>query len=393
MANIKIVNKKIIKFVIIAGVFTLIALVFGFWFYKSNIFKKQDLSSLSSFGHKKEEAEKEFEEKQVVKPFEKTEFRGKLAFERDRDIWSVDAGGSSEERLTDYQGLWSPVFSPNGQWIAYSSIPLELKGEGMAPTPSNIWIITPDGKEYKKLSQKYRVSTGISWSPDSRKIAIATSDSTIVVFDIETGDELEFVRDAGPLGVTPYSSVWVTANTFVYFKKLVSSPDKAGLGLANIKSQETKWLVEKPDIQKVVVSSNGEKLFYLLGKEFFQVNITSKKETKMNWDIPQNAEFIGGLRILKKSNILMTSVRLDEEKTYSGLHLDFILIDTNTGKTSIKRTGLQFKKGLGWDCDGYWLVLNAVSPNDDISAIWKVNLESGKKQQIISNAYSSTWHF
>lgn len=163
--------------------------------------------------------------------------------------------------------------------------------------------------------------------------------------------------------------------------------------MADIKKQQTEWLVEKPDIQKVVVTGNGEKLFYLLGKEFYQVNIASKKETKMNWVIPKNAEFIGDLKILKKSNTLMTPVRLDEEKTYPGLHLDFILIDTNTSKTNIKRTGLQFKKDLGWDCDGYWLVLNAVSPNDDISAIWKVNLESGKKQQIISNAYSSAWHF
>lgn len=236
MTNIKIVNKKIIKFVIIAGTFILTALVLGlgFWFYQKNIAKKQEPSVLLPEGDREEAwdklgekgPEEEFEEKQVVKPFEKTEFRGKLAFERDRDIWSVDADDSGEERLTDYQGLWSPHFSPDGRWIAYSSIPEELRGQGVAPLPSNIWIITPDGKEYKKLSQKYRVSTGVSWSPDSRKIAIATSDSTIVVFDIETGDELEFARDAGPLGVTPYPPVWVTADTFVYFKKLVSSPVK-----------------------------------------------------------------------------------------------------------------------------------------------------------------------
>ena len=113
----------------------------------------------------------------------------------------------------------------------------------------------------------------------------------------------------------------------------------------------------------------------------------------MNWEIPEKAELIGNLKMIGNSNILITPVKLDEEKPYPGLHLDFIMIETNTGKSRIIRTGLQFKKDLGWDSDGYWLVLNAVSPNDDISSTWKVNLETGKKQQIINNAFNSTWHF
>jgi len=339
------------------------------------------------------EKDQPFEEKLDVDQLKETEFRGKLAFERERDIWSANVDGRDPQRLTTYQGLWSPDFSPDGRWIGYSSIPEELYGQGMAPTPSNIWMITPDGEEYKKLSKEYRVSTGVVWSPDSKKIAIANSDSTMVVFDIATGDELKLINDAGPLGVTPYPPIWLTADTLVYFKKLSASPDKAGLGLANIKTQETKWLVKKPGIQKVVAAGNGQKLFYLLENEFYQVDLASKKETKMNWQIPEKAEFIGNLKMIGNSNLLITPVKLDEEKLYPGLHLDFIMIETNTGKSRIIRTGLQFKKNLGWDSDGYWLVLNAVSPNDDISSTWKVNLETGKKQQIINNAFSSTWHF
>ncbi|MGD9129243.1 MAG: hypothetical protein PVJ09_02035 [Candidatus Woesebacteria bacterium] len=382
----------------------LIILISFFALYK--VFSSSKSSVLSNLSTETSDLKEELKQKlQQVKSsstsetqekidhFEKTEFKGKIAFERDRDIWSADADGSNEKRLTTYRGLWSPYFSPDGQWIAYSSIPKEFYGEGVAPTPSNIWIITPDGENYKKLSKKYRVSTEVTWSPDSKKIAIATSDSTIVVFDINTGEELEFVNDAGPLGVTPYKPLWLTETTFLYFRKLVDSATSAGLAIADIKTKEIEWLSKKPGIQQLAVSNNGEKIFYLIDNEFYQIDLSNKEELKLDWEIPDNVSFIADFKILKDSNIFMAPVHIDEKKLYPGSHIDFILINTISGESVLKRTGLQYKKNLTWNSDGYWLILNAVSPNDDVSSVWKLNLETEKKDQVIHKAYSASWSF
>ena len=404
---------KIPRKVLIIAVFVLLLLAVGFFIFKnksfiSNLFtskgeekvatgvEEEGVVTESDSAESEPEAEVEGEESQQAKPidqFTKTQLKGKVAFERDRDIWFANSDGSNEKQLTTYKGLWSPFFSPDGKWIAYSSVPQELYGQGMAPMPANIWIISPDGEDYKKLSQEYRVSTEVTWSPDSQKIAIATSDETIVVFDVNTGEEMEFINDAGPLGVIPSPPVWLTNDTFVYFRKLPDAPSLAGLAVANIKTKKTEWLTKKSGIDNLASSNNGKKLYYFTDREFYQIDIKTKKETKLNWDLADNVSFIADFKILKNSNTLMAPVHIEEEKAYPGSHIDFILINTISGKSVLKRTGLQYKKNLGWDSDGYWLLLNAISPNDDIPTIWKVNLETEKKDQLINNAYSSSWSF
>jgi len=371
--------KRVIKKIVIL----LLALVAGgAYFYIIKDFSLTDYS--------KEKERLEAKQGPVSSP---TELRGTIAFERDRDIWVVGVDGRGEKRLTTYQGLWAPQFSPDGQWIAYASIPQELYGQGVAPTPSNIWIISPDGEKYQKLSQQYRVATGPVWSPDARHLAIATSDSTIVIFRVRDGQEVEFINDAGPLGVIPQAPFWLTENTFVYFKRIGTSLTEFGLGIGDIRSQQAEWLVKKPGIEKIAAGKKGKKLFYLKQEKFYQVDLKSKKETAMDWQFPAGARLTGDLEILADNQTLMAPVETVEDQASPEIELNFWLINTLSSQSVLKRTGLEFQKNLGWSSDGYWLILNAASTEESLSSLWLFNLETEKKQFIIKNASSPSWGF
>ena len=94
----------------------------------------------------------------------------KITFVKNGDIFTINPDGSEEKRLTTYGANWAPVFSPEGQWIAYASLPKELKGQGVAPTPANIWVIKPDGSGARKISKESRVMGNILWSPNLKKL-------------------------------------------------------------------------------------------------------------------------------------------------------------------------------------------------------------------------------
>jgi Tol biopolymer transport system component len=97
---------------------------------------------------------------------------GRIAFERHRDIYTVRPDGSGVKRLTftataTAEGVdATPVWSPNGQKIAYSS---------RQAGSSDIWVMNADG------SGKHRVTfsadwweTDPTWSPDGRWIAFSS---------------------------------------------------------------------------------------------------------------------------------------------------------------------------------------------------------------------------
>ena len=100
------------------------------------------------------------------------------------DIWSLPAEDGVSRNLTRTSGVAerSPVWSPDGRWIAYLS---DETGE------YEVYITQSDGKgETRQLTsngEHWRYLR--SWSPDSETILFTDKTGAIYLLDVETGDQ------------------------------------------------------------------------------------------------------------------------------------------------------------------------------------------------------------
>src|SRR3954468_8159951 len=103
----------------------------------------------------------------------------RIVFQRGRPahLWIVGAGGGTPVAVTGGPTAEvDPAWSPDGRWIAY-----QLRRPG---TPlAEIWLVRPDGARNHKLTALKR-SGAPAWSPDSGRVAFATTAGTGRNFDI-----------------------------------------------------------------------------------------------------------------------------------------------------------------------------------------------------------------
>jgi len=395
-------DKKLLK--ILTYVLASIVLVafggFSFWFYQKKISKKPTYSP--GFSPSPVSKEIPTPTSGTIPAVSETEIRGKVVFVRDGDIFVISPDGSEEKRLTTYGANWAPVFSPNGEWIAYSSLPKELERQEVAPTPSNVWIIRPNGSEARKLSKEPRVIGTIVWSPDSKKIAFSTADTSIAIIDIETGVTQEFIKDAGPAGIVAADPVWLTSSTLIYKARLPNSPNEAGIALADTQKQTIEWLIQKPYITNVLSFSNGRKLLCLFEEAIWQIDVASKTMEKLDLDIPEDIWFNGNLKLSPTEDRLIGAVGFKSEgPAPPEQKLTFIIIDIKSGNIDLMETGLKFWGGLDWSSDGSWLILNGIPVEEKIateeeiiqSDLWRVNIQTQTKEKLTDNAQSPNWFF
>jgi len=100
-----------------------------------------------------------------------------VAFVYAGDIWTVNASGGEDKRLTSHDGLeLFPKISPDGKWIAFSA---EYSGS------RQIWVMPSAGGSARQLT--YYNSVGVmpprggwdnvvlDWTPDSKQILIRSA--------------------------------------------------------------------------------------------------------------------------------------------------------------------------------------------------------------------------
>ena len=124
------------------------------------------------------------------------------------EIYVMDADGGNEQRLTENRNNdWDPVWSPDGQRIAFMA---DRKGDFVS---FDIYVMDADGGNPQKLTNNRGWDSSPSWSPDSRRIAFTSEregNYDIYVMDADGGKEQNLTNhphsDSGPAWLnTPFS--------------------------------------------------------------------------------------------------------------------------------------------------------------------------------------------
>src|SRR5579872_4762657 len=115
--------------------------------------------------------------------------KGKVAFSYLGDIWVASENGTGVERLTDNRARdIYPRFSPDGNWIAFSS-----NREGNY----DVYVIPAHGGKPKQLTFNSADDNVVGWSTDSKKVLFSSLrgqgafPSVATLFEVSTEGGLE----------------------------------------------------------------------------------------------------------------------------------------------------------------------------------------------------------
>jgi TolB protein len=137
---------------------------------------------------------------------------GRIAFTSSRsgvdDIWALELASRRLTELTNAPGRdFAPAWSPDGSQIAFVAarsvaFAADLQGE----TGTDVWLMSSDGSQQRRLTTHQRTDRCVSWSPDGKHLAYSAADR-LWVLSVDTGEPVQLDVDRGPLegeiGVKP----------------------------------------------------------------------------------------------------------------------------------------------------------------------------------------------
>lgn len=121
---------------------------------------------------------------------------------RTTDIVVISADGSEERAVTSGdEGDDGPVFSPDGEWIAFS----RTTSLGEAPLKAGIHVVRPEGSELRAVTSGDAYDREPAWSPDGRRLAFTRVVvrgerlvSHVFVVDADGANERRLVQGGAP---------------------------------------------------------------------------------------------------------------------------------------------------------------------------------------------------
>lgn len=151
-----------------------------------------------------------------------------------------------------------PIWSPNGEWIAYIS---DESGE------DEIYLMHPDGSEKSQLTkdaESYRFGT-MKWSPDSKKLLCADKSNKLYYYDVETKKRTE-VRKSKHFEISDFN--WSPDSKWIAFRDNADNDFPVIFLYSVINSTTTQVTEEFFQSYEPVFSPGGNYLMFVSDRTF-----------------------------------------------------------------------------------------------------------------------------
>jgi tricorn protease len=99
----------------------------------------------------------------------------KVAFSFANNLWVVSESGGTAQQLTQGNAFdTDPIFSPDGQWIAFTR---------QAAGNTDVFVIPSAGGTPKRLTYHPAVDQAVGWTPDSKRVLFRSSRSSVAEYN------------------------------------------------------------------------------------------------------------------------------------------------------------------------------------------------------------------
>jgi tricorn protease len=174
---------------------------------------------------------------------------GKIAFTYHGDIWVADAGGANPYRLTAHVADdRMPKFSPDGQWIAFTS---NRMGN------SDVYVVPVMGGEPRQITFGTMGHTALNWTPDGKGVLVSTTlgsnpwGTPLHIVSLEGGLPVPMDMDRGVSGMIKQDNTMVAFNRngFTYWRKGYRGNNNTDIYVQDLRSKAITQLTDT-DLQQ-----------------------------------------------------------------------------------------------------------------------------------------------